>query len=851
MFAQSSLGQDTSGFDASNYADSNFIATIDNITADSTELDSAAIVPKRKSSLEHQVEYKAQDSMRVDLISQKVYLYGAAKAVYGDINLEADYIEIELEKSELLAHGLPDSTGKIAGFPIFTQGDNVFRSEEMRYNFKTRKGLSKEVKTQESGGYLHGETVKRDSNESIYIKNGKFTTCEYDDPHFHIQSTKIKVIPQDKIITGPSYLAIANIPTPLALPFGFFPNSEKHANGIIIPSYGQNRVQGFYLSRGGYYYGINDNIDIAITGDIFTRGSWATYATSRYVRRYKYRGNLELGYINNRYSIEGYPDFSISRNIKVNWTHSQDAKARPNSTFNASVNAGSVGSVRSNPMVSLDQSLQSTLNSQITYGIKFPNSPFNLTLSARSTQNTQDSSVRATLPSALLTMQRIFPFKSKTTSKKNLLSDIGISATLEGRNEIMAKEDTLFTRGTFENMKNGVQLSLPISTSFKLLKFITISPSMNNRFVGYLESTRQFWNEADSTVGSYQVNGTTGFWEGNVSASATTKIYGTYQFGKGALQAVRHTITPQASLGWKPDYTQPQWGYFSEVVYDTLGRTRRYSYFDQKIYSAPGAKQNGVINFSVLNTIEAKVRDNKDTTNVGATKKVKVLDALNFSSSYSLAADSLNLTPVAISARTQVIKGLILNANSVLDPYAINAAGERINHFQYLKNGKAGRWTAASVNMTWSLKPKTKKKTELKSDSLTTEDKKARLLDQGLYYTDFIDFDIPWSLNFTYNLNYSRPGLTKTVSQSLIVRGDIGITSNWKVTFSTGYNFIQKQITSTSINIYRNMHCWEMSAQVIPFGPLQRYTLTIGAKPGILQDLKLNRSRNFQVPGYN
>ncbi len=841
--AVSGSAQDIVDIDT-NLADSNFIAVVDSTKVEPTK-------PKRKSSIDQKVDYNSRDSMIVDLVRQKVYLYGEAKAVYGEITLEADYIEIELGKSELRATGLPDSTGEIKGYPIFSQGDNVFRSEEMRYNFKSKKGLSKQVKTQEGGGYLHGETVKRDTGEVIYIKDGKYTTCEYDDPHFHIQANKLKVITGDKIVTGPAYLSIANIPTPLAVPFGFFPNSESRANGLIIPSYGQNRQQGFFLQRGGYYLGISDNIDLSLTGDIYTRGSFATYGSSRYIKRYKFRGNIEAGFINTKYSEEGYPDYQNIRSFTLKWSHTQDPKARPNSNFNASVNLGSVGSVRANPSASQDQFLQSSLNSQIGYNYKWQNLPLSLAITARSTQNTRDSSISATLPSALLNMSRIFPFKKASGGKKNPFTDIGLSATLEARNEIRAKEDSIFKASTFSAMKNGMQLSIPISTNFKVLKFVTVSPSINNRFVGYTSTVRKFWDESDSTIASYNVQELQGFWEGNASVNASTKVYGLYQFGDGALKAVRHVITPQVGASWKPDYSEPQWGYYGETVFDTLGRTRKYSYFEDRLYSVPGAQENGVINFSILNTFEAKIRDNKDTADATATKKLRLLDALNFNSSYSLAKDSLNWTPVSISMRTTVVKGLTFNANSILNPYAMNEKGQTINKFQYDVDGRLGRWTNATMGMTWSLRPKPKKKKEGEEEKVSTEDKKSKLLDQGLYYTDFVDFDIPWTLNFTYNLNYSKPGNSHTVNQSMLVRGDINVTQNWKVSFSSGLNIKTLEVTNTSFNIYRNLHCWEISANVIPFGPLQSYRVTINAKPGVLQDLKLNRQRNFNVPGYN
>lgn len=837
--ATSAHSQDTAAIDT-NLVDSNFI-----VGADSGDI--IPVKPKRKSSIEESVDYKAKDSMRVDLVNQKVYLYGDAVAVYGDITLEAAYIEIELEKSELSATGLPDSTGEIQGLPIFTQGENMFRSGEMRYNFKSKRGLSKEVKTQEADGYLHGETVKRDTGEVIYIKNGKYTTCEYDDPHFHIQAKKLKVIPGDKIITGPAYLAIANIPTPLALPFGFFPNTENRSNGLIIPSYGQNSNQGFFLAGGGYYLGINDHMDLSLTGDIFSRGSWAVQASSNYIKRYKYRGNFNVEYRRNIFSEKAYEDYAVRPSFGIRWSHIQDAKARPNSSFNVSIDAQSVTNARSNPNASQDNFLQSTRSSQIAYVYNFQRVPLTLSLNARATQNLRDSTFNATLPGATVTMPRIFPFKKKIGGKKNAFTDIGLSATMQARNEIRAKEDSLFSLSTFENMNNGVQLEIPLSTSFKVLKFITVSPSINNRFVGYLSTSTQNWNEEDSTIVTNTINDVKGFWEGNASVNTSTRIYGTYQFGDGALKAIRHVMTPTVGASWKPDYSEPQWGYYGETVINENGDIGKYSYFEDRIYSVPGARENGVINFGLQNTFEAKIRDSKDTTDATATKKLRLLDAFNLRSSYSIAAETMKWSPVAVSLRTTVIKGLTFNANSILNPYSLNYEGVAVNRFQYYVDGRLGRWTSATMGLTWSLKPKKKEKTEEtteeKTDGEDAETKKAKLLDQGMYYTDFVDFDIPWSMNFTYNFNYSKPGFDASTTQSLLVRGDVSVTKNWKVSFSSGFNFELLEVTNTRLSIHRNLHCWEINAEVIPFGPQQRYMVTIGAKPGVLQDLKLNRRR--------
>jgi len=833
---------------------SNDSATIDSlgVSGDSTSLDSTlkAIKPKRKSSLEYEVNYQADDSMRVDLKKQMVYLYGNAITTYGDIELKANYIEISLKTNELSAKGLPDSTGTIVGEPVFTQGSQMFEAGEMKYNFKTKRGLSKEVKTQEGGGYLHGSVVKRDSSEIVYIKNGMYTTCEYDEPHFHIHANKMKVIPQDKIITGPAYLSIADVPTPLAVPFGFFPNSESRSNGLIIPSYGEAVNQGFYLSRGGYYFGLNDNMDFSLTGDIYTRGTWATYLNSRYVKRYRFNGNYSIDFVNSKFSNKEYPDYFSARTFNVKWRHAQDAKARPGSSFSADVNAGSSKNFRNNLQSTSTNYLQSQLNSSIRYSKNFDNSPFSFSAAASGNQNTQTEIISIRAPEASLNMARIFPFKGKvpasSTSFKSKagIDKIGINGSVDFSNKLEGKEDTLFNNydnRMLKNMDNGLRTQSTASTNIKLFKYLTVSPSTSHRIVAYRKTTEKVWNSDSNRVETKRPTGVDGFYDGSASLSASTVIYGTYLYKSDVVKAMRHQVTPTASLSYRPDYSDPFWGYFADVQSDTLGNVTQYSRFEGGLYGSPTAQENGVLNLALNNTFELKVRNNKDTTGKQEDKKLRILDAFNFSTNWNIAKDSVKWNPVSIALRSNVLPGFTINASATLDPYYINPAnGRRIDELQYNRTGDIGNWTRASVAFTYNIQPKKSKKKQ--------EEKSNELSDANMYYTDFVDFDIPWSVRINYNVRYTNTVVTESVSQIVDLSGETNITQNWRVAFKTGYDLTNTQVTYSSLDVYRDLHCWEFSLGVVPFGPRQSYNFQINVKSAILQDLKLNRRRQSSIP---
>lgn len=833
------MAQDVGGTVLNDSTDTNIVTES---AVDSTQNDSIAKDTLNYSStLEHEVDYNAEDSMIIDLGEDKIYLYGKAVAEYGDIKLEADFIEISLGKNELFATGLPDSTGEMSGYPVFTQGGKSFDSEEMRYNFKTQRGLSKTVRTQEADGYLHGEVVKKDTGKVIYIKDGKYTTCDYRDPHFHIHAKKLKVITQDKIITGPAYLTVADIPTPLVVPFGFFPNTEERANGILIPTPGRAQSRGLSLENGGYYFGYKDVIDFALRADLYSRGSWNGSIKSNYAQRYKFRGSIEYEAIKVKSGDEAFGnEVDLPLKHKIRWNHRQDPKARPNSNFNASVDFGSTDADQLNLNEDRSVQLRGNSNSSITFDKNFANTPFSMRVAAQSDQNARTGLVNVKLPTVSMNMTRIYPFKSKEFKSKEMpWEQIGMSATLQAQNSVSSTFEDLLSDSTLNAMKNGAELRVPINASYKVLKYLSLNPSITNRLVGVRQTTMKQYNPETGEIETELIDDLNAFWSGSASIGLRTVFYGMYSYKSEVVKAMRHQVTPNVSLSYTPDYGDPAWGYYRTVV-DSTGKEIQYSIFDNSIYGAPGTNGNGVVNFGINNAFELKVLDRQDST--GADKKLRLIDNFSFRSSYNLAKDSNNFDPLSITLSTSVVPGFQLGGSASLDPYAWHPeTGDQLANFQFAEDGRLGNWKSASANLTYSIRPKSSKK--------ETEKKRDAMLKQGLYYDDFIDYSIPWDARVKYNIRYSNNGVKETVQQNIDLSGNMAVTRNWRVGLSTSYDLRDMSLGNTNFSIYRDLHCWEMTFTMTPFGQYQRYTFSINVKAGgPLESLKIPRNKTYTLP---
>lgn len=815
-------------------------------------------------ALSSRVDYKAVDSIRFDVINQKVYLYGNAQINYEDITLTADYIEITFEINQLFAKGMPDSTGKIQGKPIFNQGDQSFSASTLTYNFKSKKGLISSIITKEGDSYIHGNLVKKYPDNSINIRNGQYTTCENEHPHYEIKFAKARVIPDDKIVSGPAYLVIEDMPTPLAVPFGFFPNKKGQKSGILIPSYGESSTRGFFLENGGYYMGLGEHFDLALRSDIYSRGSWAAKAASNYNVRYKFSGNINVSYATNILGEKNTSDYNKNKDFFIRWTHSQDAKARPNSRFTANVNAGSSKYNTYNPSSTSDY-LSNTFQSNVSYSTTL-GSNFYFSANMRHSQNTITRDITMNLPELAFTMNRIYPFRmEKRVGKEKWFEKISISYSMNASNTITGIDSVLFRNDILKNlqksMQNGVKHYVPISSSFKVLKYFTLTPSVNYTQRWYTQSIKKHWaNNAlvingDTVVMPYTKTDTlNGFYvvhDGNAAASLSTRIYGMYQINGNWLRAVRHVITPTASITYTPDFGTQSWGYYQHYIdHNYMGdpdNIQEYSIFGTGIYGTPPARKSGMVNLALANNLEMKVRSKKDS--VSGTKKVSLIDNFTISGGYDIAKDSLNFSKILLSGRTRLFKNLDVTYASIWDPYIIDSLGRNLNQFEWKVNHRPLRiynneW---AFSLSWSLRSKEKKK-DLKSDKATDEEIAMINANPDAY----VDFDQPWSLNLYYTLRHTATfnavtdAMKKVLIQTFSFNGDVSVSKKWKVGMTSGFDFEQLELTYTSINIYRDLHCWELVFNWIPSGFRKSYNLTIRVKSPVLQDLKLTKKKDFR-----
>lgn len=807
---------------------------------DSLISDSITVLPIdsfiSKDALDSKVKYKATDSIRFDMKTQQIFLFGKAEIYYEDIELKAEEIESNLDSNVVTAKGKQDTTGKFYGEPVFKQAQKEFNAHEIKYNFNSKKGLITDVKTQEGEGYIHGNKIYKNPDNVLYIKNGKYTTCNLAEPHYHFGATKLKVIPNDKIITGPADLFIENAPTPFAIPFGFFPNTNKQRSGIVIPEPGESAQFGFFMLNGGYYLYINEHLDAQLTGDFYSKGSWGTKFNSNYKNRYHFNGNVNLSYSVFKNSEEEFPDYSERKDFFFRWRHNQDQKARPNSVFSANVNFGTTSNFVNNFNSTSNDYLSSTANSSISYTKKWSNSPFTLNLNASHSQNNLTKLITVRLPDVALNMARIYPLKSKNTiGNQKFYEKIGVGYAMNARNEVTAL-DSLYNinepQYLTEKFKNGMRHNIPINTSLKVFKYFSLTPSFNYSEIWYLKTINKNWSDTSNTVITDTING---FSRGNsysVSANLTTKVYGMYTFKSKKIKALRQVITPSVGLSYIPENTSGLRSYT-----DSSNTTYEYSIFKDGIYGTSHSAKAGLLNFSLLQNFEMKVRNNKDTAN--PISKITLLDNLGFTTNYNMLADSFNWSNISINARTNIFKKINLNFNGTLDPYALDTNETRINKSHMSQEGGLGRLTNANLSVNFALRSKVNRKKEKESKFATEEE--LAYINSNL--DDYIDFEIPWTLNIGYNVNYSKPTFedSKRVIQTLNFSGDLSLTKKWKVGFTSGYDFQNHKYTYTTLNLYRDLHCWEMSLQWIPIGVRQSYLFTIKVKSSILQDLKLTR----------
>jgi hypothetical protein len=837
--------------------------------SDSLLVDTLALDTAKKAFIEAPIVYNAQDSIVVSFDGQKVYLYNNAKVTYEQIELTAYYIDLNLETKEIYAEGLIDSTGEMSQKPVFKQGSDEYESETMRYNFETEKAFITKVVSEQGEGFILSDRTKKIGEEIFITEKAKYTTCDADHPHFYMHLTKAKVISNKKIVTGPAYMVLEDFPIyfPI-LPFGFFPNTPSYSSGILVPMYGEEQNRGFFLRDGGYYWAAGEYFDLAVRGEIYSKGSWGWQTHTNYRKRYKFSGGFDFRYNINVYGESGLESYQKSKQYAVTWNHSQDQKANPNRTFSASVNLSSSGYDKQNSYVGQmggNNYLTTQKSSSISYSQKFENTPFNMSMNLRHSQNSLDSTISLSLPEMTFSMAKVYPFRRKNrTGPVKFYEKFGINYTANLRNTISnVKEYDLLNQKFPEDWRNGIQHSIPIALpGFNLAKYLNVSPSIGYNEKWYFQKYNYAYDPDNihydesgraSNVEKDTISGLSRVYDYNYSLSASTNIYGMFmpRNPNSRIKGIRHKITPSASFSYRPDFGQERFGYYQYVQVDTLGN---YQYFDINaggIYGgSPGRGASGSINMSINNNLEMKVLDTKDTTSTKAAdkyKKVKIIDNLSLSSSYNLIADSLNLAPIGIRARTTVA-GVSINMGTVIDPYMVDDEYRKYNAYVWNNKrgiGRVGRVTNANLSFGMNFNSKNKEKKGAPDAALQTGDEEKPVVPK--IETGYMDFNIPWTFGFDYSFSYNGPTKSSPngrISQTLGLRGNLSLTEKWKVSMNTNFDFEAGAFSYTTVNVNRDLHCWQMAFNFVPFGYMKSYSFTINAKSSMLKDLRLQKRQS-------
>ncbi|WP_284652555.1 putative LPS assembly protein LptD [Flavobacterium terrisoli] len=825
---------------------------------DSSKVDS--IKPK-KPLLEAKIKRKAVDYEKLDQKKKLITLYNQAEVYYQDMELKSGIIVIDYQKSEVYAGRIKDSTGKYTQRPVFKQGANVVEPDSIRFNLKTKKALVWNSRSQQGEMNFKSEVTKKENDSVYFMKGARFTTAkDIEDPEYYFYTNKVKFVPGKKVVVGFTHMVIADVPTPLSLPFAFFPMSEKAKSGLIIPTYTDSNTRGFSLQNGGYYFALSDNYDLAVLGDYYTNGSYGMRFESSYAKRYKFSGNVNIRFENLIQSERGYPDYSRANNYNIQWSHQKDGKSNPNSRFSASVNLGSSQYFRQ----SLNQSnvssgLNNSLSSSISYSKTFNSTPqVNFSLTATHSQNTNTEQISMTLPTLQLSVDRMYPFAPKDGIKKGFFKNINFQYNLKGENRIQTTDSLFFKSEMFKAAKVGFQHSVPLTTNFKIFKYFSASTAVNYNEVWYLKTIKKQYDATLNQVIDTDVQGFDAFRTYNFNASLGTTIYGTFNFGdKKKIQGIRHVMRPTISYAYTPSFSN----YYD--TYDPNGSgamVKDYTRFEGGIFGAPGKTMSNIMSFDLSNSFEAKVTD-KDSTKTEP-KKIKLLNSLNFRTSYDMTADSLRWEPLRVSGGTLLFKEKMnINFATTLDPYAINNSGGRINTWNIDNGGSLFRMTSANMTLNYSFSSKDgdeDKKNEQgkrnggREDDLfgTNTDLSDRRQSQFAVDgegekekpTEFFKYELPWDMTLAYSLTYSnRNREQKITGNTVMISMNTDLTPKWKIGVSTGYDFVQNGVTFTQFRFERDLLSWRMDFNWVPFGDNAYWGFFIGIKSGVLSDIKWDK----------
>ena len=854
---------------------------------------------KKESPLEAPVEYTAEDSVVFIMGKKNAYLYGDAKVNYTNIELKSEQIQMNMDSSIVHAVGVRDTLGKLSGTPIFKEGDDTYESETMSYNFKTRKGYITNVYTQQEEGFLTSEESKKGPDDDLYLRRGRYTTCDEEHPHFYIALSRAKVHTGKSVFSGPAWLVIEDVPLPLAIPFAYFPFSSKYSSGLIMPSYGDESTRGFYLRDGGYYFAINDYVDLRLTGEIYTKGSWGLSAQTTYKKRYKYSGNFYFNYQVTKEGDKNMPDYSVAKNFKLQWSHRQDPKSSPNSSFSASVNFATQ-SYEKNNLTSLYNPTsysQSTRTSSISYSRSFPKSGVSISSSFNISQNMRDSTISLTLPSLTVSVNRFYPFKrKKAAGKERWYEKIAMQYTGSLSNSITTKESKLLKSNLIKDWRNGIKHSIPISASFTIMKYINVTPSFNYTERWYSYKVNQDWDMQKQAVVRDTVFGFNRVFDFSTSLSFNTKLYGMYKpnrkiFGD-KIQMVRHVFTPSVSLSYTPDFGTNNWGYYKTYTKtDLQGNVTlvEYSPYTGSLYGVPGRGMTGAVNMDISNNIEMKIKSDKDSTGV---RKISIIDELGASISYNFAAKTQPWSNLSTRLRLKWGKATF-NLNAVFNTYAYEFdknGNVIVGNTTEWSHGRFGRFQGMSKNLSYTFNNQSFKKikkgilkllgrdkdedeeTEGKEKNLNEDDESlaengskrkgrgdeeggAEDSGNGLDKDGYMKFNIPWSFSISYGITMSEDRSADIniksmrypykFTHNLNFSGTLKLSSNWNISASSGWDFTYHKLSMTTVNISRDMHCFNMTCGLV-FGTYTSYNITLRANASTLTDaLKYDKKSSY------
>lgn len=852
-----------------------------------------SISKKKKKALDAPVAYEAKDSVVFFMGDSHAYLYGDGKVNYDNFELVAEEIKMNLDSSVVYANGVADSVGNMIGLPVFKQGNDEYKSKSMSYNFETQKGFITDVYTEQNDGFLRSEDSKKGDNDELYLRKGKYTTCDADHPHFYIALSRAKVHTGKSVFSGPAWLVIEDVPLPLAVPFAYFPFTDSnYSSGLIMPSYGDEYTRGFYLRDGGYYFAINDNVDLRLTGEIFTKGSWGVSAQTTYKKRYKYSGNFYFNYQVTKEGEKNMPDYSEVKNFKIQWSHRQDPKASPNSSFSASVNFATQSYEKNNlsSLYNPTSYSQSTRTSSVSYSRSFPSIGLSLSSSFNIAQNMRDSTLALTMPNLSISLSRLYPFKRKRkVGKDRWYEKIALTYTGTLSNSISTKEDQLFKSNLIKDWKNGMKHSIPISASFSIFNYINVTPSFNYTERWYTNKVNQSWDDLTGTVVRDTTYGFNRVYNYNLSISANTKLYGFYKPSKAVfgdkIEMVRHVLTPSISFSYAPDFSASRYGYwktYTKTDEDGNVSLVEYSPYASSLYGVPSKGKTGSVSFDVSNNIEMKIKTDNDST-----KKISIIDELGASLSYNMAAKTQPWSNLSTRLRLKWGK-VSFNMNAVFNTYAYEfdeKGNVVIGNRTEWSYGRFGRFQGMSKNLSYTFNNSSWKNISKKIRKLLGKDDGKdeenadgaedgdELLADGATATDessdsstsggsggldadgYMKFSMPWSFSVSYgismaedrsaDINVKSMRYPYKFTHNLNFSGNLKLTNNWNVNFSSGYDFTNHGISMTTVNINRDLHCFNISCGLV-FGTFTSYHISMRANASTLTDaLKYDKRSSY------